>query len=54
MDDLGWQMFLEIVYFKITFPTNHETLGYYFMVFSLKTYYIVNGVSKLDIELLKI
>lgn len=46
--------FLEIVYFKITFPTNHETLGSYFMVFSLKTYYIVNGVSKLDIELIKI
>lgn len=28
--------FLEIVYFKITFPTNHETLGSYFMVFFIE------------------
>lgn len=35
MDDLGWQMFLEIVYFKITFPTNHETLGKTWEVFYL-------------------
>lgn len=54
---LADKCFLEIVYFKITFPTNHETLGCYmvfFFVFSLKTYYIVNGVSKSDRELIKI
>lgn len=30
---LADKSFLEIVYFKITFPTNHETLGSYFMGF---------------------
>jgi len=56
---LADKCFLEIVYFKITFPTNHETLGCYMVgfflfFFSLKTYYIVNGVSKSDRELIKI
>lgn len=51
---LADKCFLEIVYFKITFPTNHENTWMLFYGFSLKTYYIVNGVSKLDKELIKI
>lgn len=32
MDDLADKSFKETVYFKITFPTNHETLGYHVKV----------------------
>lgn len=54
---LADKCFLEIVYFKITFPTNHENtwmLDVFFFFSSLKTYYIVNGVSKSDRKLIKI
>lgn len=53
---LADKCFLEIVYFKITFPTNHENTSMLDVFFfsSLKTYYIVNGVSKSDRKLIKI